>query len=85
MPECTHLNQVKDVGPRSQGCEACMKEGGWWVRLRVCLTCGHVGCCDTSPKHHALAHYKETGHPIMASHEIHQENMRWCYVDEIPV
>ncbi len=62
-----------------------MQIGSWWVRLRLCLICGHVGCCETSPNQHALKHYHSTDHPIMRSFEPHQEKMRWCYIDEIPV
>jgi uncharacterized UBP type Zn finger protein len=80
---CTHLDQInEDIEITATGCEECQKKGGWWTRLRVCLICGHVGCCDDSPGKHASAHFKETGHPIMASFEEGQDAMRWCYVDE---
>ncbi len=78
---CPHENEIREVTPSSQVCEACLAAGQWWVHLRICRTCGHVGCCDSSPGQHAMAHYHETGHPIMQSFEEHE---RWvyCYVDE---
>lgn len=83
---CTHLDQINEnVAPRTEGCEECIKIGGWWVRLRLCLICGHVGCCDSSPNRHGTKHYHETGHPIMRSFEPGQDNMCWCFVDEVPV
>lgn len=83
---CTHADQINpNVTPRTEGCEECMQTGQWWVRLRLCLVCGHVGCCDTSPGKHATQHFHETGHPVMRSFEPGQEAMRWCYVDEVPV
>src|SRR4051812_417039 len=59
MPDaCTHLDQVRDVDPRTPaGCEECLAEGGWWVHLRLCQSCGHVGCCDNSPNRHATKHF----------------------------
>ena len=85
MKTCTHLDQIQKVIPRTQGCEECLQIGGWWVHLRLCLICGHVGCCDASPNKHATRHFHETGHPIMRSYELGEEDMRWCYVDEIMV
>lgn len=83
---CTHLDQIDEsITPLSTGCQECQELGGWWVRLRICLTCGHVGCCDDSPGKHAAQHFHETGHPIMQSFEPGQERMRWCFVDEVPV
>jgi len=79
---CTHLDQVRDVQPRTQGCEECLKLGDPWVRLRMCLYCGHVGCCDSSKNRHANRHFHETGHALMRSAEP-GEDWRWCYVDEI--
>jgi len=77
-----HLDMVRDVEPRTpQGCEECLKEGTSWVKLRLCLTCGHVGCCDSSEGKHANAHATETAHPIMRSFEP-GEDWRWCYVDK---
>jgi uncharacterized UBP type Zn finger protein len=64
-----------------QGCEECLRIGSPWVHLRLCLTCGHVGCCDSSPNRHARAHVGLVGHPIVRSLEP-GENWRWCYIDE---
>ena len=63
--ECSHLDQIKPVKPNSKGCEECLAMGDTWVHLRLCLTCGHVGCCDSSPLRHARA----VGHPIVRSFE----------------
>ena len=80
---CTHLGQIKDVNPRTpDGCEECLKIGGEWVHLRLCLSCGHVGCCDQSPNRHATAHFHRSQHPIIRSFEP-GEDWGWCYVDEI--
>jgi uncharacterized UBP type Zn finger protein len=80
--KCKHLDQVQDVVPGTpNGCEECLATGGRWVHLRLCLTCGHVGCCDNSPGRHATAHYHGTEHPIIRSFEPH-ENWGWCYADE---
>jgi hypothetical protein len=77
-----HLSLIGDVVPRTpQGCEECLQLGSAWVHLRLCLTCGHVGCCDSSPMRHARAHAQAIGHPIVRSFEP-EENWRWCYVDE---
>jgi len=65
-----------------QGCEECLREGTRWVHLRLCLACGHVGCCDSSVRKHAAAHFHETGHPVMRSIEP-GEAWRWCYVDDL--
>jgi uncharacterized UBP type Zn finger protein len=78
--ECQHLDQIRDVKPSAQGCEDCLKTGDRWVHLRMCMTCGHVGCCDASPNKHATQHFHETGHPIVRSFEP-GENWRWCYID----
>jgi len=77
-----HLDQINDVEPRTpEGCEECLRAGGHWVHLRLCLTCGHVGCCDSSPMRHGRAHASETGHPIVQSFEP-GESWRWCFIDE---
>lgn len=81
MTTCKHVDQIRDVKPNTEGCEECLKTGGWWVSLRLCLSCGHVGCCDESPGKHATAHFHETGHPIVQAIE-GWEDWRWCYVDE---
>ncbi len=79
---CGHTNQIHDVQPSAKGCEDCLKIGDRWVHLRLCLTCGHVGCCDSSKNKHARAHFKGAKHPIVQSFEP-GEDWRWCYVDEI--
>ncbi|OMI34880.1 UBP-type zinc finger domain-containing protein [Streptomyces sparsogenes] len=77
-----HLSMVRDVSPRTpEGCEECLRLGSPWVHLRLCLTCGHVGCCDSSPNRHARAHAHEEEHPVMASLEP-GEDWRWCFVHE---
>ena len=81
--KCTHLNQVRDVEPRTpNGCEECLKIHSTWVHLRLCLECGHVGCCDSSLHKHATKHFHDTGHPIMRSFEP-GEDWGWCYIDEV--
>src|SRR5207247_7704871 len=83
MPQqCTHLNQIRNVTPSAQGCEDCLKTGDTWVHLRLCLSCGHVGCCDSSKNKHATKHYHKTSHPIIRSFET-GENWRWCYPDQL--
>lgn len=80
---CGHTDQIRDVEPRTpEGCEECLKTGDEWVHLRLCLSCGHVGCCDSSPNRHATAHFKETGHPVIQSFEP-GENWLWCFADEM--
>ena len=79
---CTHLDTVQQVSPSSPGCEDCLRSGGRWVHLRICMACGHVGCCDNSPNRHATAHFGSSGHPIIRSYEPH-ENWWWCYPDEL--
>jgi uncharacterized UBP type Zn finger protein len=65
---CSHLGQVRTVEARTpEGCEECLKTGGWWVHLRLCLTCGHVGCCDSSPNKHATKHFHSSAHPLVRS------------------
>jgi CPA1 family monovalent cation:H+ antiporter len=82
---CTHLKQVRTDTPRTpDGCEACLKAKTRWVHLRLCLKCGHVGCCDSSPGKHATKHFQETRHPLMRSME-RGENWAYCYVDEITI
>ncbi len=76
-----HLVAIRQVRPRSDGCEECLRLGAPWVHLRLCLTCGHVGCCDSSPMRHARAHAHMIGHPIVQSLEA-GEDWRCCYVHE---
>ena len=82
--QCTHVSQVRQVQPHSKGCEDCLKIGGRWVHLRLCRTCGHVGCCDSSPNRHETAHFHATQHPIVTSFEP-GEDWSWCYVDGMEV
>lgn len=81
-PACTHLDKVGDVTPSGDGCVECLASGGRWVHLRVCMTCGHVGCCDSSPNKHATAHFHEVQHPLVTSYEP-GEDWWWCYVDDV--
>ena len=82
MPQCTHTDQIHDVKPHTHGCEECLKMGDTWVHLRLCLFCGHVGCCDSSKNKHATKHCKATDHAIMRSLEP-GEDWGWCFVDEV--
>ena len=83
--ECEHLEEQArrshPVQPSGHGCEECLKSGDRWVHLRLCLTCGHVGCCDSSPNRHATQHYHATHHPVIKSFEP-GEDWAWCYLDE---
>jgi uncharacterized UBP type Zn finger protein len=79
---CTHLDQIQAVTPSAKGCEDCLKMGDTWVHLRLCLTCGHVGCCDSSKNKHATKHFHATNHPIVQSFQP-GEDWIWCYVDEV--
>jgi uncharacterized UBP type Zn finger protein len=78
---CTHLNEVREVVPSAEGCEDCLKSGDRWLHLRICESCGHVGCCDSSKNKHATKHYRATHHPIIKSFEP-GESWAYCYVDE---
>jgi hypothetical protein len=84
MTTCTHLDHVKITQlPESvDGCEDCLRIGGKWLHLCICLECGHVACCDDSPNRHASAHAQDSGHPIIRSLEPGEE-WSWCYVDEV--
>lgn len=81
---CEHLRNCGEVPtPRTpNGCEECLRDGTEWVHLRLCLACGHVGCCDSSPQNHGTKHFQETAHPVMRSFEP-GEAWRWCFVDEL--
>jgi len=82
-PECEHLREpVHKVEPSGKGCKECLEMGDTWVHLRLCLTCGQVGCCDSSKNKHATKHFHKTRHAVMRSFEP-GEHWRWCYVDEI--
>jgi uncharacterized UBP type Zn finger protein len=83
MDQCSHLDQIQDVNPSSPGCEDCLEKFRHdWTDLRVCQTCGHVGCCDNSPGKHASKHFRKEGHPIVRSYEP-GEDWYWCYTDEV--
>jgi uncharacterized UBP type Zn finger protein len=79
-----HLGAIRRVVPSAEGCEDCLRTGSTWLHLRLCLSCGHVGCCDSSPNRHARKHFQHSGHPIIQSYEP-GEDWRWCYVDEAEV
>ena len=79
---CTHLDQVKTKKPNTRGCEECLKSGDSWVHLRLCRSCGHVGCCDDSKNRHASKHFRATQHPIITSLE-RGETWSWCFVDSV--
>jgi uncharacterized UBP type Zn finger protein len=81
---CEHLDQVSNVKPKTRGCEECLKMGDTWVHLRLCLSCGHVGCCDSSKNKHATKHFHATKHSVVRSLE-RGEDWRWCYIDELLV
>jgi uncharacterized UBP type Zn finger protein len=80
---CAHATprMPRHVHRPPPGCEECLEMGSWWVHLRICLSCGHVGCCDSSPNRHATAHYHTTEHPIITSGEV-GETWAYCYPDE---
>jgi uncharacterized UBP type Zn finger protein len=84
-PNCSHLaaaaHRKHGVTPSAQGCTECLKSGSPWVQLRLCLTCGHVGCCDSSPNRHATKHHHATQHPVIRPYEP-GETWGYCYPDE---
>ena len=82
LPDSPNLDQLRKVKPKTKGCEECLKLGDHWVHLRLCLTCGHVGCCDSSQNKHPTKHFHATKHPVIRSQEP-GENWMWCYVDEV--
>ncbi len=80
---CAHLPEILEARePHTDGCVDCLREGSQWVHLRQCLTCGGVHCCDSSPRQHATAHWRGTGHPLIVSVEPGEE-WAWCYVDQV--
>jgi uncharacterized UBP type Zn finger protein len=82
---CSHLDSITVTDlPEKLECEECVKIGSSWVHLRMCVSCGKVGCCDNSPNRHATAHFHETEHPLIRSAEPY-ELWLWCYVDELPI
>lgn len=78
---CEHFKEIKTHAGNTDGCEECLKSGDSWVHLRICLGCGHVGCCDQSKNRHATKHFLATQHPMMRSGEP-GDTWGWCYVDE---
>jgi len=83
MPnQCQHLNQIKIRETSTHVCEECVKMGDRWVHLRLCLSCGHVGCCDSSKHKHATKHFHSAKHPLIRSIEP-GESWVWCYVDQM--
>jgi hypothetical protein len=75
---CEHFAPLAPVEPRSKRCEACASIGAQWYELRMCATCGNVGCCEDSPHAHALAHHRESGHPVIVPLD-RREGWAWCY------
>ena len=84
MATCSHLDQVTflDVPDEIAGCEECLKTGDRWVHLRMCQSCGKIGCCDSSPNRHATEHARESGHPVLRSVE-RSEDWSWCVIDQV--
>ncbi|MDQ3053944.1 MAG: UBP-type zinc finger domain-containing protein [Actinomycetota bacterium] len=85
MAACTHLETLGTADPpalTTQGCQECLATGSQWVHLRRCLSCGHIGCCDSSPNKHASVHFQQTRDPVITSYEP-GESWRWCFVDEV--
>jgi uncharacterized UBP type Zn finger protein len=84
MAICGHLDQVliTELPPSTDGCVDCLKIGSPWLHLRICLECGHVGCCDDSPNRHATRHFRASAHPLIRSLEP-GEDWTWCFVDEV--
>jgi uncharacterized UBP type Zn finger protein len=80
--QCTHLDQIRVEQTSKEGCEECLQTGDTWVHLRLCLTCGHVGCCDSSRNRHATKHFNSTQHPLIRSIEPGEAWM-WCYIDNM--
>ena len=80
--ECTHLTHLKFTQTNEHACAECVKMGDTWVHLRLCMECGHVGCCDSSKNKHATKHFHRSKHPVIRSIEP-GENWTWCYVDEV--
>ncbi len=81
-PDCSHMDQIHDVSPDATGCSQCITMGDTWVHLRMCLSCGSVGCCDSSKNTHATKHFQSTSHPIIRSQEP-GEGWIYCFVDDI--
>jgi hypothetical protein len=84
MMPCSHLDTIHEVTPSALGCEECLEIGSAWLHLRLCRECGHVGCCDDSPHHHARAHFRSSGHPIIEGYDP-PEGWGWCFADDVEV
>jgi hypothetical protein len=84
MATCTHLDEIEFLQAPAEiaGCEECLKIGGRWLHLRMCQTCGKIGCCDSSPNRHASRHAHDAAHPVMRSVEP-DEDWSWCVIDEV--
>jgi len=84
MKSCQHLQSAKEEVPPNtpDRCQECLETGDAWVHLRLCLACGHVGCCDQSKNKHATRHFHNTSHPVIKSFEP-GENWKWCYIDKL--
>src|SRR5262245_33506666 len=81
---CTHLDtiEITELPEVVAGCAECLEVGSPWCHLRICLECGHIGCCDSSPNRHATAHAHDSGHVLVRSIQP-GENWAWCYVDQL--
>ena len=81
---CSHLDSIErtELPDQIAVCEDCLPIGAWWVHLRMCQSCGHIACCDSSSNRHASAHARVSRHPIVRSAEP-GEDWSWCYLDEI--
>jgi uncharacterized UBP type Zn finger protein len=84
MTTCAHLDhvQITQLPDSVEGCEDCLASGAAWLHLRICLECGHVGCCDDSPNRHATAHANSSEHPIIRSLQP-GEDWCWCFLDDL--
>ena len=84
MATCSHLDRIEilELPDPVAGCEECLATGAQWVHLRMCQTCGHIGCCDSSPGTHATKHFQQTEHELIRSYEP-GEHWSWCFVDEL--
>ncbi|MDX6650967.1 MAG: hypothetical protein QOI91_1791 [Solirubrobacteraceae bacterium] len=84
MAACTHLDHVRitELPESVAGCQECLETGDPWLHLRICLECGQVGCCDSSPNRHASAHARQAGHPLIRSLEP-GEDWSFCFLDDV--